>query len=349
MTCDKRKKRCKKSSRRTFIKTISGAAASVFVLGNCKMGTNDENGSDTPTPPREVHAPRSGVANPYVTADGKPILVAVEGTDFTTMLRAGLEALGGLGLLAAPDRDVLIKPNLNHSDPFPGISSASSIAAIVREAANVTSGQVSVGDEGYIPSFTVYDYLNLEPIVNDAGGTLLSFGPTYHVRRDTWANSKPDFEVYQDVYDAPVIINTCVLKRHHTADMTCALKVNVGTVSGPSYSGTRVYLHESDNFDREVAEIAGLVNPELTIVDARSILAQNGPMIEDGVVVDGVNRIVICGDIAATDAYCASLLEAHDSSFTASNSPAWTTITTAVELGLGTSDLNQVEIVEIST
>lgn len=349
MTCQKNKKRCKKSSRRTFIKTISGAAASVFVLGNCKMSNNRENNNDTPTPTREVHSPRSRVANPYVTADGKPILIAVAGTDFAAMLRAGLDALGGLGLLVGPDRDVLIKPNLNHSDPFPGISSASSIAAIVREAVNVTSGQVSVGDEGYTPSFTVYDYLNLESIVTEAGGNLLSFGPTYDVRRDTWANTKPDFEVYQDVYDAGVIINTCVLKRHHTADMTCALKCNVGTVSGPSYSGTRVYLHESDNFSREVAEIAALVNPELNIVDARSILSRGGPTIDDGVVVDGVNRIVICGDIAATDAYCAFLLETHDSSFTASNSPAWTTIDTAVELGMGTSDLNQVEIIEIST
>lgn len=348
MACEKRKKSCKKSSRRKFIKTMTGAAASVFVLGNCKMATNEEN-NDPPTPAREVHSPRSRVANPYVTADGKPILVSIEGTDFTTMLRAGLETLGGLGLLVAPDQDVLIKPNLNHSDPFPGISSAASIAAIVREAANVTSGQVSVGDEGFNPSHSVYNYLNLESVVNDAGGNLLSFGPTYDVRRDTWANSKPDFKVYQDVYDAPVIINTCVLKRHHTADMTCALKCNVGTVSGPNYSGTRVYLHECDNFDREVAEIAGLVNPELTIVDARSILAGGGPTIDDGIVVDGVNRVVICGDIAATDAYCASLLEAHDSSFSASNSPAWTTINTAVELGLGTSDLNQVEIIEINT
>lgn len=349
MNCEKRKKRCKKSSRRKFIKTITGAAASVFVLGNCKMSTNEEINNDTPTPTGEVYSPRSRVTNPYVTDDGKPILIAVEGTDFTTMLRAGLEALGGLGKLIAANQDVLIKPNLNHSDPFPGISSASSIAAIVREAANVTSGVVNVGDEGYAPSSRVYGYLNLESIVTEAGGSLLSFGPIYDVRRDTWEDSKPDFKVYQNVYDAPVIINTCVLKRHHTADMTCALKCNVGTVSGPQLTGTRRYLHDSADFEREVAEIAGLVNPELNVVDARSILAVNGPTIADGVVVDGVNRVVICGDIAATDVYCASLLEAHDNSFSAWNSPVWTTINTAVELGLGTSDLNQVEIIEIST
>ncbi len=140
MACEKRKKSCKKSSRRTFIKTITGAAASVFVLGNCKMSTNEENNNDTPTPTREVHSPRSRAANPYVTDAGKPILIAVAGTDFAAMLRAGLETLGGLSLLIPADQDVLIKPNLNHSDPFPGISSAASIAAIVREAANVTSG-----------------------------------------------------------------------------------------------------------------------------------------------------------------------------------------------------------------
>jgi uncharacterized protein (DUF362 family) len=289
------------------------------------------------------------VPNPYVTNDGRPILVAVEGTDFTTMLRAGLNALGGLGRLISPNQNVLIKPNLNHSDPFPGISSADSIVTIVRETVNVTSAQVYVGDEGYYPSYTVYNYLNLESLVSDAGGTCLNFGQNYDVRRDTWASSKPNFLVYKDVYDAPVIISTCVLKRHHTADMTCALKCNIGTMLGPGYSGTRKWVHESGDFANEVAEIAGLVNPELNIVDARSVLAGNGPMIQDGTVVDGVNRVIICGDMVATDVYCTSLLAAYDASFNPSVSRIWTSFNRAVELGLGVSDLNQVEILEIST
>jgi uncharacterized protein (DUF362 family) len=343
------KKSCGKSSRRKFIKTLTGAAASVFVLGKCSGPSTQGNGSETPE--ITISPPRAGLGNPYLTNDGRPILVSVEGTNFADMLRAGLQALGGLGMLIGSGQDVLIKPNLNHEDPFPGISSASSIAAIVRETANVTSGNITVGDEGYTPSSAVYNYLDLETFVNDAGGSLVTFSYPYNVRRDSWEQGIPNFRVYQEVYDAPVIINTCVLKRHHTAYMTCSIKCSVGTVYGPEYTGTRRWLHEeSGDILRFIAEIAGVVNPELNIVDARSILTNSGPMIRDGVVVDGVNKIVICGDMVAADLYCAQIMEQYDSRFTTSAaSPIWGYLNAAEELGLGTTDLNQVEIIEIST
>jgi uncharacterized protein (DUF362 family) len=342
------KARCGKSTRRKFIKTLTGAAASVFVLGRCSSPSTQ--GNDSEIPEVTVLSPRSGLGNPYVTNDGKPVLVSVEGTNFPDMLRAGLETLGGLGMLIAPEQDVLIKPNLNHQDPFPGISSAAGIADIVREVRNITSGNINVGDEGYTPSSSVYNYLDLESFVNDAGGNLITFSRSYDVRRDSWEQSTPNFKVYKEVYDAPVIINTCVLKRHNTAYMTCAIKCNVGTVYGSGGAGTRRWVHEdSGDILRFITEIAGLVNPELNIVDARSILTGGGPWITDGVVVDGVNRIVICGDIVATDMYCARIMEQYDSGFTTSlASPIWRFLNAAEELGLGTSDLNQVEIIEIS-
>ena len=112
--------------------------------------------------------------------------------------------------------------------------------------------------------------------------------------------------------------------------------------------GTRHYLHrDSDNFSADVAEIAGLVNPELNIVDARSILTRGGPSIDLGQVVDGVNRLVICGDMVATDVYCAQILGQYDSRII--NHPRLPpTLQRAEELGLGTRDLNQVEIIEIT-
>ena len=329
-------------SRRTFLKTIPATAATCLLFSSCSPdGAENNNGDDNPP----LYGPRVGVSNPYVNSAGEPILVCVRGTNFNEMLTAGMNTLGGLGRLVA-GRNVLIKPNLNHSDPYPGITSPDTIISIIHELLAAASGDVFVGDMGWLSG--VYEYLGLDPLVTAAGGTLLHFNETYRVRRDSWADSRPDFLVYQDVYNAPVIINTCCLKRHRLASLTCAIKCNIGCVTGPATSGTRYYIHnQSPHFQMEIAEVAGLVNPELTIVDARSILIHGGPMIEDGQVVDGVNRIVLCGDIVATDVYCAHMMEQYDDAFSITSIQQ--TLDHAESLGLGMADLNRVEIREVDT
>lgn len=326
-------------SRRKFLKTLSGGAA-LLALGPFA-------GAARSSP--LAYGPRARVPNPYVTPEGKPILVCVKGLNFQEMLQKGLEEIGGLSKLIDSNQNVLIKPNLNAAEPYPGICNVESIVETIGASKGVTSGVVKVGDQGYVASSTVYEYLNLEEAVTNAGGVLLTLSDTYQVRRETWDPGKPDFLVYTDVYDAPIIINLNCLKRHSWAWLTCSIKNNVGTIKGPSAMYTRGHLHshsaKSTAFLQEVAEIAGLVNPELNIVDARSILTVNGPFHHQGIVKD-IHRIIICGDIVATDAYCAQLMARYDDTFTASKIEP--TLQRAQELGLGTADLGNVEIIEIT-
>jgi uncharacterized protein (DUF362 family) len=251
-----------------------------------------------------------------------------------------------LSRLISADQDVLIKPNCNTNDPYPGITDLSSLLSIINEVKQVTSGTVSVGDQGYTPSLVVYKSSGMDPHVEQAGAKLLTLNETYRVRKSDWASNIPDFRVYTDVYDAPIIINTCVLKRHHTANYTCAIKNNVGTVSGPDAVSTRRYLHyEAPSFVNTVVDIAGVVNPELNIVDARTVLTVGGPTYQSGVPVNA-NKVILCGDIVATDAYCAEILAALDQDFTFDM--ALPIVFGADASGLGTSDLSEVEIIEVT-
>ncbi len=341
---EENKKRAHSISRRDFLKNLSGAAASAIILGSCadSKQSKSEPKEEEPT----ILSPRSKAANPFVNQAGRPLLVCVTGTDFETMLAAGLSRLGGLSSLISANQDVLIKPNCNASNPYPGITDVNSLLSIIREVKKVTSGTVSVGDQGYQNSSAVYTYSGMNPQVEQAGATLLTLSETYRVRRNSWASNVPDFNVYTDVYDAPIIISTCVLKRHHTANYTCAIKNNVGTVAGPGAVSTRRYLHyESPSFMDTVVEIAGVVNPDLNIVDARTVLTVGGPDYSDGVPVDA-NKVVLCGDIVATDAYCAEILAGLDQGFTLDM--GFPIIYGADALGLGTSDLSEVEVIEIT-
>jgi hypothetical protein len=63
-------------------------------------------------------------------------------------------------------------------------------------------------------------------------------------------------------------------------------------------------------------------------------------------VIATANRLVICGDMVATDAYCAQIMEQYDSTF--SRSMIELTLERAELRGLGTANLANVEIIEIT-
>ena len=333
------------TSRRNFLKMLSGAAVSSLFLGSTCEEEGPGNPNPNPNPTPAALGPRTGLANPFVTGDGRPKLVCVEGKDFKRMLQTGLDSIGGLNALIDNHQDVLIKPNLFEASQYPWISSMDSIVEIIRAVKLVSSGEISVGDMSWEATPTVYNHVGFENLVNNAGGQPRLFTDTYKVRRNTWDTEKKDIEVYADVYDAPVLISTCVLKRHSLAKMTCAVKCNVGTIKGSNMSASRKTMHDAPDFLSELAEVAGLSNPDLNIVDARSIVTVEGPCYQQGGTVVDTNKVIICGDLVATDAYCAELLADHDDGFHPDRIRL--TLTRAEQLGLGTSDLSRVEITEI--
>lgn len=333
-------------SRREFLRTLPGIALSAMCWTSCSKDSDSVGPTDEPSGPRPA---RAGKANPYVNTDGRPLLVCVEGTDYNAMLEAGLNRLGGLSPLVSTNQSVLIKPNCNYTDIYPGISAAYFVGALVAATRQVTSGTVRVGDMGFHESSLVYPHMDLEAAVTDAGGTLITFSTaqSYAVRQDYWDDDIPDARVYNQVYDSPVVISTSCLKRHRYGVMTCALKNNVGAVTGQRMGGSREYLHtlEGADFQRWVAEIAALIKPELSVIDARMVLCVDGPITDWGNIVRA-NRIILSGDMVATDAYGAQLLASLDDTF--SSDMIQPTLERAEQLGLGTSDLSQVEIIEIS-
>ncbi len=293
--------------------------------------------------------PRQRIPNPFTTPDGRPLLICVNGDNYGQMLQTGLATLGGLQLLINNNQAVLIKPNCVYTEEYPTTSDIDSVVSTIEAVQAVSSGNVNVGDGGAINNEQIYDFLGIEEAVFNAGANLILFEDTYNVRRNTWPQEIPDFEVWSDLYDSPVLINLCALKRHYAAFMTCAIKHHIGAVAGPNRQDTRGYLHNFDDQSYEflttIAEIAGLVNPELTIVDARQIMAINGPLRSYGGEIRDCGKIIISGDMVAADAYCAGVMDEYDETFDAN----WIndTLQRAVDLNLGIADLEQVEVIEL--
>jgi len=339
--------------RRDFIRTLPAAAGGFLLKGwpQYRPGRN---------PRRLALGPRLRRPNPWMTSDGRPRVVCIEGRSLPLMLRKGLAALGGLERLVPDGRGVLIKPNLVLREPaplsqYPTMSHPGCIRELIHLVRTV-SNDVAVGDQGGEDQALIYDALDLRNAVNGAGARLIDFeresSPTLSVRLPHWAPDVPDYEVFRSIHEAPVIISLCNLKRHSSAFMTGAIKNMFGALAGRWSSGTRGYVHRHANlsqaFLESLPDVAALINPELTIVDAREILIGNGPLqtASGAEVLTGVDRLVLSGDPVAVDAYCARRIMApRDPSFDPESITP--TLRGSEALGLGISDLGAVEILEI--
>ena len=332
-------------SRRRFLKTAASAGAATLLGGGFLPRGAKGGMADKP--------PRTRISNPFISQQGKPILVSVEGDHFATMLDAGMQALGGWDRLFTNNQDILIKPNCNSIDTYPLVSSGHSVRALIEAMEPFTNSGISVGDMGYHSTSQVYAKSRIEAEVDETDADLLTFSvsDTYSVRHPNWAAGKANYLVFEEVYDASVIVNLPCLKRHYLGKMTCGIKNNVGTIPGENASSVRSSFHtySGDAFLEEIAEIACLINPDLTIVDARGVLAGNGPLLTmpGAYRINDVDRVVLSGDIVAADLYCSDLLESRDPGFSASLIAP--TVARAHERGMGVSSLNDVEVIEIST
>jgi uncharacterized protein (DUF362 family) len=344
-------------SRRDFIKYAVGGAAILSTWGTgCFRGT---------------HEVRSGIPNPYV-AEGKPLIVSVQGKDPERMLRAALEALGGLNPLVGNGAEALIKPNFIFRQPYPITTDPEIIfltAQLLREAG--TSGVEVFDSPGTYLLGTERETSSFNDIVHRGKeqGIAVTIGDAG--RRREYVKTKkagwrayPEIIIHKKVHQAPVIINMPCLKRHHTSFLTCALKNQFGAIYGAQRwdshirgegiqkgikgadDRTKASFRDETHFMTALAEFADAVRPELSIVDARSILIKGGPTRGKGEVKEGINRFILSGDMVALDTYCSQIMEEYDETYFTDMIIPYLRV--AERLGLGTMDLNKAKIIELT-
>jgi uncharacterized protein (DUF362 family) len=332
-------------TRREFLKTLSALTAycaAPFSPDICNA---------------KKYQPRKAKPNPF-TADGKPVLVAVEGTDVEKMLSEGLKLIGGLGKIVPSGGDVLIKPNYGSHRIYPTGSDPHFLVSIAEHLKKNKAGRVTICDssDAYVLNrYNDHEYVfkthSVFEIGQKAGVEVICTHPTDESKYVSITSKKwkcnPEIMANPVMLDASVVINQPMLKKHSAANMTCALKNFFGAV----YQPQRINAHDKlkdgdvDFFMKSTAEFADAIRPELNIVDARKILTVHGPSFKEKSVIKDVNKIILCGDIVATDAYCAQILDANDETF--SKEQISITLEYAEELGLGTADLTKVKIIEV--
>jgi uncharacterized protein (DUF362 family) len=287
------------------------------------------------------------------------------------MLHGALEALGGLKLLVGGGKDALIKPNFIFPQPYPITTDPEMIFLVARLLSEAgasklqifdSPGTYIVGTERQTSSFNDIVRRGQEQGITVTIGDAGRRREYVKTKKAAW-RAYPEIMVHKRVHQAPVIVNMPCLKRHHSSFLTCALKNQFGAIYGAQRwdahirgegirkgmkgadARTKAPFRDETHFMTALAEFADAVRPELSIVDARAILTKGGPTSGKGEIKEGVNRIILSGDMVALDTYCSRLMEQHDDTYTTDMIVPYLRV--AERLGLGTMDLNKAKIIEM--
>ncbi len=292
--------------------------------------------------------------NPFVEG-GKPLLVAVEGEDLAAMMKAAGEVLGGFDKLRRLGSEAVLKGSYVQPQPYPVTTQADMIVAVSRalkgdgfERTTLFEAQGSSLIAGFtteanLRQVGVYEEVRRQG-VEVLAADFLERDDYRLVRNPAWP-IEDAVAVHRAIHEAPVLVSLPLVKRHGSARFTCALKIHFGSVAMSDRMVTHKNERQQAYFDQRLVHFADAAKAQLNVVDARALLARSGPGLSAGSeIVRGVNRIVLCGDMVATDAYCARLLARHDPTFSVEMIDAQ--LKHAVALGLGTADLDAVRIVE---
>jgi uncharacterized protein (DUF362 family) len=268
--------------------------------------------------------------------DGVALVSKVRaGADLEASVARSLELLGGLDRLASTGDTVMVKPNFNSPDPFPGSTDLDFLKAVLKllleAGARVVVGESSGGM--WRPTRVTLAKLGVPELLAGMGVELVMFDarPKDWVRVEIEGDYLTKVTVARSAYDAAKIVYLPCMKTHKLASFSLSLKLAVGLM----HPGERRGLHRRE-LERKAAEINLFRQPDLIIMDGRKAFVSGGPdkgeLVEPGI-------IMASGDMVATDVEALKVLLSYNAKNRIPADP-WDSpqIATALRHGLGARD-----------
>ena len=268
-------------------------------------------------------------------------------------IRQAVELLGNVGNPFA-GKQVVLKPNFNSDDPFPGSTHNDTLRALVDLLREFDAEKITVADRsgGSWVTAEVLAKKGIPKLAAELGVELVATDglPPEEWERVDLPNShwKRGVEVPKLFLTAEAILQTCCLKTHQFGGhFTLSLKNAVGVIAKNSMFDDYAYMRElhGSPFQREmIAEINQCYTPDLVVMDALKAFVQGGPAtgtcVSPGLILASTDRIAI-------DAVGVAVLRGYDTTPEVARGPIFeqAQIKRAAELGLGVSHTEEIELV----
>jgi uncharacterized protein (DUF362 family) len=301
----------------------------------------------TPDTPSPTQVPSSTPSPP----EGSLGRVALVRTD--DRVQGARRALELLEINPVRDKSILLKPNFNSADPFPGSTHTDTLRTLIDLLREMGAGEVTIGDRsGMGDTRAVMRAKDVPDMASELGIKTLIFD---ELTTEEWAMMQPGdshwksgFAIPKAVLRAEGIVQTCCLKTHrYGGHFTLSLKNSVG-FAAKRIPGNRhdfmTELHNSRHQRRMIAEINAAYTPDLILLDGMEAFIDGGPdqgtKVAPSVMIAGTDRVAI-------DAVGVAILRHYGTTPEVQNGPIFgqEQIARAVELGLGVDQPESIELV----
>lgn len=262
--------------------------------------------------------------------------------------RATKKVATAIGMPFTEDKEVLIKPNFNTSDPSPGSTHNDTLTSVLEMIKAERPKSIKVADRsGPMRTRQVFEDKGIFDLGKEEGFECLIFD---EMPDDMYKEFQPPGSHWRDgfLFARPVIradrvICLCCLKTHqYGGHFTMSLKLTTGMVHRDNMDE----LHSSKHQREMIAEMNYAYEPNIVIMDGVEAFYSGGPM-------NGArwkaDLTFASKDRVALDAVGVAVLKLHGTTPEIERRPVFMQdqIRRAVELGLGVQEAKDVELVPV--
>jgi len=264
----------------------------------------------------------------------RPDLVVAHGASPEQIVKAAIDALGGIRTFISRGDIVVIKPNIgwDRTPEQAGNTNPEVVAAVVKLCFEAGAKKVKVFDRPVNDPRRCYVQSGIGPAVSALGADADYVDDRKFRDMEIGGTTLKSWPLYTDIFEADKVINIPIAKHHGLAKLTMSMKNWMGAMGG-----SRRQIHQK--LDESLADLSLKIKPTLTILDAVRILTANGPQGGSLADVKKLDTVIAGRDQVAVDSYGATLfgMKGSDLGY----------VQIAHKLGLGQMDLNKVKIKKI--
>jgi len=274
-----------------------------------------------------------------LAAPPPPLLAVEKGKDPVVLVSQVLRSLGGMSKFIRPGDRVVVKPNIgwDRSPEQAANSNPIVVKTLVEQVLEAGASRVLVFDRTCNEERRCYKNSGIADALHSLDNKKVrvehidnrKFVPV-KIKR---GKSLTEIEIYKDALSADKYINVPIAKHHGLSGLTLGLKNSMGVIGG-----RRGMMHF--NLGQKLADLATVIQPTLTVIDATRMLMDNGPQGGDLRDVKIGDTVLASTDPVAADAYATTLFDMKPDEIEST--------VAAYKLGLGEMDIKKMQIVSKS-
>lgn len=277
-----------------------------------------------------------------LAASKPPDIVDVSGSDPAAMVKAALDAIGGIAKVVSKGDFVVLKPNAGFANPeaWATTTHPETVVAVAKACLQAGAKLVTVLEfplgrgKKCLDRCGLTKALEQVPLVKVK---VLGESKDFRKVKIKGGVALKETEVAKGLLSADCYINIPAAKAHSATGVSMGLKNAMGLIYNRRVLHTDVDLHQG------VADLGRVIQPQLTIVDATRVLLTNGPAGPGET--SKLGRMVAGFNVVSTDAYALTLARFNQRQMGPADARH---ILLAAEAGLGEAEVSKLTVKKVT-